>query len=192
MNPLSIGHRSWLADEYEKRDFIKIVDTDPEPEQILKIRTDLREAGISNPAEAIELLHENGEERMPFTGDQVKALLGVAENEWRGMILLGYHSGIRLGDAAHLTCANLDLLDRVLVFTAGKTVRQKKGRDKETVVYMHPDLAAYFKSLPTSDNPKAPVFPSLYGKKSGSYGGFNTAFDENICGGSRLESEDQN
>jgi hypothetical protein len=47
MNPLSIGHRSWLADEYEKRDFIKIVDTDPEPEQILKIRTDLREAGIT-------------------------------------------------------------------------------------------------------------------------------------------------
>jgi hypothetical protein len=51
------------------------------------------------------LLHENGEERMPFTDDQVKALLGVADNEWRGMILLGYHSGIRLGDAAHLTCA---------------------------------------------------------------------------------------
>jgi integrase len=132
-----------------------------------------RRRGLSptNPAEAIELLDENGEERMPFTDDQVKALLGVADNEWRGMILLGYHSGIRLGDAAHLTCANLDLLNQVLVFRAGKTVRRKKGRDKETVVYMHPVLAAYFESLPTSDDPKAPVFPSLYGKKSGSHGG---------------------
>ena len=60
---------------------------------------------------------------------------------------------------------------------AGKTVRRKKGRDKETVVYMHPDLAAYFKSLPTSDDPKAPVFPSLYGKKSGSHGGLSNAFN---------------
>jgi hypothetical protein len=58
-----------------------------------------RRRGLSpiNPAEAIELLHESGEERMPFTDDQVKALLGVADNEWRGMILFGYHSGIRLG-----------------------------------------------------------------------------------------------
>jgi integrase len=127
-----------------------------------------RRRGLSptNPAEAIELLHESGEERMPFTDDQVKALLGVADNEWRGMILLGYHSGIRLGDAAHLTFANLDLLNRALVFRAGKTVRRKKGRDKETVVYMHHDLAAYFRPFSTSDDPKAPVFPSLYGKKS--------------------------
>ena len=138
-----------------------------------------RRRGLSptNPAEAIELLQENGEERMPFTDDQVKALLGIADNEWRGMILLGYHSGIRLGDAAHLTCANLDLLNRVLVFRAGKTVRRKKGRDKETVVYMHPDLAAYFKSLPASDDPSAPVFQNLYGKKSGSHGGLSNAFN---------------
>jgi integrase len=63
------------------------------------------------------------------------------------------------------------------LFRAGKTVRRKKGRDKETVVYMHPDLAAYFKSLPTSGDPKAPVFPSLYGKKSGSHGGLSNAFN---------------
>jgi integrase len=138
-----------------------------------------RRRGLSptNPAEAIELLNEIGEERMPFTDDQVKALLGVADNEWQGMILLGYHSGICLGDAAHLTRGNLDLLTRVLVFRAGKTVRRKKGRDKETVVYMHPDLAAYFKSLPASDDPNAPVFPNLYGKKSGSHGGLSNAFN---------------
>jgi hypothetical protein len=42
---------------------------------------------------------------------------------------------------------------------------------------MHPDLAAYFKSLPTSDDRKAPVFQSLYVKKSGSHGGLSNAFN---------------
>ncbi|MBV9645725.1 MAG: site-specific integrase, partial [Verrucomicrobia bacterium] len=39
----------------------------------------------------------------------MKDLLAVAENQWRGMILLGYHTGIRLSDAANLTWANVDL-----------------------------------------------------------------------------------
>jgi integrase len=42
---------------------------------------------------------------------------------------------------------------------------------------MHPDLAAYFKSVPINADPKAPVFPSLYGKKSGSHGGLSNAFN---------------
>jgi hypothetical protein len=46
----------------------------------------------SNPAEAVEMLPELSEERLPFSKDQVKDLLAVAENQWRGMILLGYHT----------------------------------------------------------------------------------------------------
>jgi integrase len=42
---------------------------------------------------------------------------------------------------------------------------------------MHPGLAAYFKPLPTGDDPTALVFPSLNGKKSGSYGGLSNAFN---------------
>jgi integrase len=57
----------------------------------------------NNPAEAVELLPESSEERTPFSQDQVKALLSVANVQWQGMILLGYHSGIRLADAANLT-----------------------------------------------------------------------------------------
>ena len=75
----------------------------------------------TNPAEAIELLPEDPEERMPFTENQVKALIDVADNEWRGMILFGYHSGIRLTDAANLTRANLDPLNRLFVFEADRS-----------------------------------------------------------------------
>jgi integrase len=49
----------------------------------------------SNPDDAVEMLPEESQERLPFSKDQVKDLLAVAENEWRGMILLGYHTGIR-------------------------------------------------------------------------------------------------
>ena len=130
----------------------------------------------SNPAEAVEMLLEESQERLPFSKDQVKDLLAVAENEWRGMILLGYHTGIRLSDAANLTWANVDLLKRILVFRARKTAGRAKGGKKDSVVYMHPDVVTYFESLPASDDPNAPIFPSLYRKSPGSHGGLSNAF----------------
>jgi integrase len=130
----------------------------------------------NNPAEAVELLPESSEERTPFSQDQVKALLSVANVQWQGMILLGYHSGIRLADAANLTWGNLDLTNRVLVFRQRKTARRNKAREKDTVVYLHPDLARYFQSLPISHDPAKAIFPSLFGKPSGSHGGLSNAF----------------
>jgi integrase len=130
----------------------------------------------TNPAEAVELLPENSEERSPFSEDDVKSLISVADIEWRGMILLGYHSGIRLADAANLTWGNLDLINRVLVFRQRKTARRNKGREKDTVVYLHSDLARYFGSLPISHDPAKPIFPTLFGKPSGSHGGLSNAF----------------
>ena len=130
----------------------------------------------SNPAEAVEMLPEVSEERLPFSKDQVKDLLAVAENEWRGMILLGHHTGIRLSDAANLTWANVDLLNRILVFRARKTAGRIKAAQKDSVVYMHPDLVSYFESLAVSDDANASVFPSLYRKTPGSHGGLSNGF----------------
>ena len=122
------------------------------------------------------MLPEESQERLPFSKDQVKGLLAVAENEWRGMILLGYHTGIRLSDAANLTWANVDLLKRILVFRARKTAGRAKGGKKDSVVYLHLDLVTYFESLPASDDPNAPIFPCLYRKSPGSHGGLSNAF----------------
>jgi hypothetical protein len=122
------------------------------------------------------MLAEASEERLPFSKDQVKDLLRVADNQWQGMILLGYHTGIRLSDAANLTWANIDLLNRTLVFWARKTAGRIRTGQKDSVVYMHQDLVTYFESLPGSDDPNAPIFPSLYRKTAGSHGGLSNAF----------------
>jgi len=131
----------------------------------------------TNPAKAVQLLPEESEDRVPFDENQVKALLARAGLEWKGMILFGYHCGIRLTDAANLTWENIDDDCRKLTFRARKTAKRKKQKSgKDSVVYLHSDLKQYLELLPTGDDPKAPLFPSLYGKESGSYGGLSNAF----------------
>ncbi|MGI8481289.1 MAG: tyrosine-type recombinase/integrase [Chthoniobacterales bacterium] len=133
---------------------------------------------LSNPAEAVELLDSSdAEERIPFTVDHTRDLLRVADVEWRGMILFGYHTGIRLHDAANLTWQNIDLAARTLTFRDAKTSARKRRSKRDTVVYLHTDLIAYLESLPTSDDPQAPLFPSLFGKASGSYAGLSNSFN---------------
>jgi integrase len=76
-----------------------------------------RQGAISNnPVEAIEVVPPDSEERIPFTADQIKALLQVADVEWTGMVLFGVHSGLRLGDCAALSWTNIDLAARTLTF----------------------------------------------------------------------------
>jgi hypothetical protein len=48
-----------------------------------------------NVAEAVDLLEEDPDKRLPFSVEQVRALLEVADTEWRGLILLGFYAGIR-------------------------------------------------------------------------------------------------
>jgi len=130
---------------------------------------------LTNPAEAVQFLDESeAEERLPFTPDQTHELLQVADREWRGMILLGYHTGIRLNDAANLTQLNVDIAARTLTFRDAKTSARKRRSKRDTIVYMHPELVVY---LPTTDDPHAPLFPSLFGKRSGSHAGLSNAFN---------------
>jgi integrase len=133
---------------------------------------------LTNPAEGVSMLNESdAEERVPFTADQTRALLRAADSEWRGMILFGYYTGMRLHDAASLTWQNIDLAGRTLTFRDEKTSRRKARGKKDTVIFLHDDLAAYLESLPANDDPQAPLFSSLFGKPSGSYGGLSNGFN---------------
>src|SRR5271165_1749088 len=124
-----------------------------------------RNAGLTptNPAQAVEKLPAEGEERVPFDEGAVKLLLAQADKEWRGMILLGYQHGLRLSDALNLSWANIDLVNRTLSFKQRKTSRKKKASEKTTVIALHADVVEYLCSLDVTDKPGAPLFPSLYG-----------------------------
>ena len=138
-----------------------------------------RRKGVApaNPAEAVELLDADAEERHPFTEEQTRDLLAAAHGtDWLGMILLAWNTGIRLHDGANLTWEAVDLHAGTLSFREQKTAGRKRGKVKETVVCLHRDLAAWLESLPAGDRPAAPLFPTLHGKPSGSHGGLSNAF----------------
>lgn len=132
---------------------------------------------LSNPAQAVEPLDAEAEERHPFNEEQTRDLLAAADGtDWVGMILLAWNTGIRLGDAASLTWTNIDLVGGILSYREGKTAGRKKGRAKDTIVCLHHDVQAWLETLPADDRPSAPLFTSLYGKASGSHGGLSNAF----------------
>jgi integrase len=139
---------------------------------------DARRKGLvtTNPVEAVEFLPEESEERLPFDEEQVKALLlaAKADEEWRGMILFGYHAGLRLTDCAELNWDNIDLADRTLSFRPKKTA--KRNGNKETTIALHQDVVTYLDLLPVTDVAGQKLFPTMTGRRSGSYGGLSNAF----------------
>jgi len=57
----------------------------------------------------------------PLKIKEIKAILSVADDEWRSMIRFGLYSGQRLSDIALLTWANIDLERNEIRFVARKT-----------------------------------------------------------------------
>lgn len=117
-----------------------------------------REGFISeNPAAKVETLHHVAAVRRPFTLDELKRLLAVADTEWRGLILAGLYTGQRLGDLARLTWAQIDLAQSEIVFQTGKTGRTVR-------LPIAGPLADYLTELPSPEKPAAPVFPNALAK----------------------------
>lgn len=132
---------------------------------------------LHNPVQAVKPLAGGmSEERRPFTDPQVQLLLATADTEWVGMILMGYHAGIRLNDAAQLTWQNIEG-GKLLRFREQKTAhRKQRASERETRVMLASDLRDYLASLPKPKSKDAPLFPSLYGKPSGGGCGLSHAF----------------
>jgi integrase len=127
---------------------------------------------LHNPAEAVRTFGHASEARQPFTDAEVAALLSVASDEWRGMILLAAWCGLRLADAAGLTWANVDLTSKTLSFRPSKT-RHRDGQP--LVVTLNPELVAALEALPRGIG-AAPLFKNLHGRKPGSHGGLSNEF----------------
>jgi integrase len=130
---------------------------------------------LSNPAEAVDLLSAERQERNVFSRDQIAELLKAADIEWRGMILFGVCHGLRLGDAVRLTWENVNMERRSLVLRPQKTKRSPNSKEEEYP--LHLDVADYIAGLPIqSNNPKAPLFPALSKRKLNGRTGLSETF----------------
>jgi integrase len=114
----------------------------------------------SNPAEYVDNLQRTDKhERRAFTREELRKLLKDASEDWRTMILVGLYTGFRLGDAATLTWANIDLQRQEITATT-----QKTGRTQ--ILPIAKPLLKHLESLPTSDDPTTPLCPKLFNKKA--------------------------
>lgn len=99
---------------------------------------------------------DKGEDvRRPFTDEEIQRILAVSNTEWRGLVLFGYYTGMRISDIAALTWANIDLEKNELHTTVKKT-------KKPITLPLRDCLTAYLLKLPSSDDPQAPLFPEAY------------------------------
>ena len=122
-----------------------------------------------NPLASISAIPSEHTEKGVFTPEEISALLEVSPVDWRGVILAGYYVGARLQDLANLRWENVELERHLIKFTAQKT-------RKSLTVPIHPELEEHLLSLPTSDESKAPLFPTLVGKSTGGATGLSMTF----------------
>lgn len=122
-----------------------------------------------DPIAGLKAVRGDSVEKHIFTAEQVQRLINTATGDWKGMVIAGFYTGARLGDLANLTWGNVDLFERTITFTQKKTGSKIK-------IPIAEDLHSYLLTLPLKDNPKAPVFPTLFGKSSAGKSGLSMAF----------------
>ncbi len=104
-----------------------------------------------------------------FTPEQITNLIKAAPSEdWKGAILCGYYTGLRLRDVADLEWSAVDLDKRTIRVKTRKTLRT-------VTVPIHPEFRAWLEKQ-TRGIGKAPVFQSLVGKSGGGKSGLSMAF----------------
>jgi integrase len=138
----------------------------------MPFRVAVRQGYIThNPGEAVEPLHnrDEREDKGTFDIEQVRALIRTAENQWRGVILMGFYSGARLRDIVQLRWASVDLDNQTI------TLKQRKTTAR-VVIPIHPELQTYFLELSVPDDANAFVFPTLAAKKTSGKSGLSMAF----------------
>ena len=111
---------------------------------------------FQDPAEGVRTVKSSApSERRPFTIDDLRAVLEVADDEWKSLIKFGLYTGQRLADIAALTWTQVDLSRNEIRLTARKT-------GKRLVIPFADPLSEHLLSLPAGDKPRSPVHPRAY------------------------------
>lgn len=138
-----------------------------------------------NEAERVSLLKRQDRfERRPFTLGELKRILESADEEWKGMILVGLYTGQRLGDIAGLTWQNIDLQRAELRLVTGKTGRRQ-------ILPMAAPLLRHVEKLASSDDPAAPLFPRAFAvlEGQGRAGNISNAFHKILVSAGLAEKQ---
>lgn len=104
----------------------------------------------------------------PFTLDEVRSLISNSEEDWKGIILIAYSTGLRLRDCATLKWSSLDMDRKWLTVETEKTGHRVK-------IPITPDLKKWFMSRnvhPESDW----IIPSLATRSGGGKSGLSSTF----------------
>src|SRR5439155_24046535 len=128
----------------------------------------------ADPCAGVRLVDDDADiEKDVFTSEQIGALVSAAEGDWKGAILCGFYTGLRLKDVTELRWESIDPGLTKLELVPRKTRRKKKNR--KVVLPIHPVFAAWLRKQ-TRGIGKAPVFPSLAGKSGGGKSGLSMIF----------------
>src|SRR5215470_3121607 len=108
-------------------------------------------------------------EKDVFTPEQLAALINAAKSEdWKGAILCGYYTGLRLRDVADLQWNAINSEEQKITVTTRKT-------RKDVTVPIHPQFASWLRQQ-TRGIGKAPLFPRLAGKSGAGKSGLSMQF----------------
>jgi integrase len=123
----------------------------------------------TNPCVAVEPLRDDADAtRDTFTVEQVGKLMEAAEGEWKGAILAGYFTGLRLRDVAELCWSAVD-------FEAGVLRIKTRKTGAMLVLPLHDQFAVWLRKQPRGIG-QAPIFPTLTGKGTGGRHGLSGLF----------------
>ena len=122
-----------------------------------------------HPCAGVEPLRDDADvEKDVFTPEQVRQLIAAAEGDWKGAILAGFYSGLRLRDVTELRWEAID-------FKTGMMHGKTRKTGAVIVLPLHPELAAWLGEQ-TRGIGKAPIFPDLAGRTGGGKSGLSMKF----------------
>lgn len=130
-----------------------------------------------NPFDLVKSLPARNAERKAFTLDELKLLLASADDDWRGMILVGASTGMRITDAASLEWKDVDLERRTIVLYPEKKREREGAKNQEAVIL--PDLAGYLadrQRQQIKQSANSAVFPSLRARRTSGLTGLSLTF----------------
>ncbi len=114
------------------------------------------------------MVTSNAAEKGVFTPKDIAKLLGVADDEWKGLILAGFYTGARLGDLVKLRHKKVDLARKSIAFGQIKT--------KQFIeIPIHPEFGKWLAGRPEAA-PAQTVLPTLHGAPIGGLTGLSMRF----------------